>query len=139
MGPEAIGLMMKEVRQYLSPEKPSIKLIHEQVYLSFYARNELRKESGRAPLVIPSRETVRRAIRGLDPYQVELARNGEAAARKKFRPVLNGISVTRALERVEIDEWTVDVITFMQSTGMYELLTDDEKRSLGLYEVPLVS
>ena len=133
MGPEAIGLMMNEVRKYLSPEKPSVKLIHEKVHLSFDARNELRKEDGRDPLLIPSRETVRRAIRGLDPYQVELARNGEAAARKKFRPVLNGISVTRPLERVEIDEWTVDVITFMQSTGMYELFTDDEKRSLGLY------
>lgn len=133
MGPEAIGLMMNEVRKYLSPEKPSIKLVHERVHLSFNARNDLRKEEGRDPLIIPSRETVRRAIRALDPYQVEFARKGEAAARKKFRPVLNGISVTRALERVEIDEWTVDVITFMQSTGMYELLSDDEKRSLGLY------
>lgn len=133
MGPEATGLMMKEVRKYLSPEKPSIKQIHEQVRLSFEDRNEQRAAQGRSPLTIPSRETVRRAIRALDPYQVELARNGEAAARKKFRPVLNGISVTRPLERVEIDEWTVDVMTLMESSGMYDLLTDEEKRSLGLH------
>lgn len=133
MGPEAIGLMMKEVRKYLSPEKPSIKHIHEQVQLSFHDRNEQRKEQGQTALAIPSRETVRRAIRALDPYQVELARNGEAAARKKFRPVLNGIKVTRPLERVEIDEWTVDAMTLMESSGMYALLSDDDKRSLGLY------
>lgn len=133
MGPEATGLMMKEVRKYLSPEKPSIKQVHEQVRLSFDDRNEQRAAQGRSPLTIPSRETVRRAIRALDPYQVELARNGEAAARKKFRPVLNGISVTRPLERVEIDEWTVDVMTLMESSGMYDLLTDEEKRSLGLH------
>ncbi|MCL3881024.1 Mu transposase C-terminal domain-containing protein [Marivita sp. GX14005] len=133
MGPEAIGLVMKEVRTYLSPEKPSIKHIHEQVQISFHDRNEQRVANGQSPLTIPSRETVRRAIRALDPYQVELARNGEAAARKKFRPVLNGVSVTRPLERVEIDEWTVDVMTLMQSSGIYDLLEDDAKRSLGLY------
>ncbi|NKX42621.1 DDE-type integrase/transposase/recombinase [Rhodobacteraceae bacterium R_SAG2] len=133
MGPEAIGLMMKEVRKYLSPEKPSIKHIHEEVQLSFRDRNEERLANGQSPLTIPSRETVRRAIWALDPYQVELARNGEAAARKKFRPVVNGISVTRPLERVEIDEWTVDVMTFLTSSGMYALMEDDEKRSLGLY------
>ncbi|MEP1539320.1 MAG: transposase family protein [Paracoccaceae bacterium] len=41
--------------------------------------------------------------------------------------------MTRPLERVEIDEWTVDVITFMTSTGMYALMSDEDKRSLGLY------
>ncbi|MEO9649367.1 MAG: Mu transposase C-terminal domain-containing protein [Roseobacter sp.] len=133
LGPEEMGLMMNGVREYLSPERPSIKLIHEKVVLNFEARNEQRKAEGQHPMTIPSCETVRRAIRALDPYQVELARNGEAAARKKFRPVLNGISVTRPLERVEIDEWTVDVMTFMESTGMYALMSDEDKRSLGLF------
>ncbi|MEO9824575.1 MAG: hypothetical protein ABJO29_05555 [Yoonia sp.] len=43
MGPEAIGLMMKEVRGYLSLEKPSIKHDHENVRLSFHERNEQAK------------------------------------------------------------------------------------------------
>ncbi|EET48316.1 Mu transposase C-terminal domain-containing protein [Thalassobium sp. R2A62] len=133
LGPEASGLMMKEVRKYLSLERPSIEQVHEEVVLGFEKRNEERKVKSLHPLTVPSRETVRRAIRALDPYQVELARNGEAAARKKFRPVMTGISVTRPLERVEIDEWTVDVITFMQSTGMYALMSDEDKKSLGLY------
>lgn len=133
MGPEAIGLMMNEVRKYLSPDKPSIQHIHEQVVLSFDERNQLRKANGRDPLVVPSRETTRRAIRALDPYQVELARNGEAAARKKYRPVLGGLLATRPLQRIEIDEWTVDVITFLLSTGMYALMSDEDKKSLGLY------
>lgn len=133
LGPEELGLMMNAVRKYLSPEKPSIKLIHEDVVLGFDQRNEQRKANGLDTLIVPSRETVRRTIRALDPYQVELARNGEAAARKKFRPVLNGIFVTRPLERVEIDEWTVDVMTFLESTGMYALMSDEDKRSLGLF------
>jgi len=133
LGPEAIGLMMKGVRKYLSLDKPTIKKVYEDLVNSFEDRNAERAEDGRHPLVIPSRETVRRAIRSLDPFQVELMRNGEAAARKKFRPVLNGLNITRPLERVEIDEWTVDVITFMESSGLYGMLDDEDKRSLGLH------
>lgn len=133
LDPEAVVLMMKEVRGYLSRDKPTIQLIYENVQLVFRERNEERVAEGRLALSIPSRETVRRAIRALDPYQVEVARNGEAAARKKFRPVLNGLNVTRPMERIEIDEWPVDVATVLESTGIYGMLTDDEKRQLGLY------
>jgi len=41
--------------------------------------------------------------------------------------------VTRPLERVEIDEWTVDVSTLLESKNIYGMLSDDEKRQLGLY------
>jgi putative transposase len=131
--PEVVALMMKEVHGYMSKDKPTMKMIHEKVQRAILIRNEERAEEGKWPLPMPSRETVRRAIRSLDPYRVELARNGEAAARKKFRPVSNGITVTRPLERVEIDEWTVNVSTLLESHGFYSQLTDDEKRSLGLY------
>ena len=133
MGPEEISLMMKEVRGYLSRDKPTIKQIAENVELAFRDRNEERAETGLQALPIPCRETVRRAIRGLDPFRVEVARNGEEAARKKFRPVTNGLDVTRPLERVEIDEWTVDVMTLLTKSEIYSLLTDEEKLSLGLY------
>lgn len=133
MSPEAIGLMMAEVRGYLSKDRPTIKMIHEKVHQAFHERNEERAKGGQDELDIPSREKVRRAIRTLDPFLVERARNGEAAARKKFRPVLDGIEVSRALERIEIDEWPVDVMTLMESSGIYAHLSDEEKRWLGLY------
>lgn len=75
---------------------------------------------------IPSRETARRAVRALDPYQVELVWNGEAVARKKFRPVLSGITVTRPLERQRHD-------ADAKQRHVRDLLTDAEKLSLGLY------
>ncbi len=131
LDPAVMSIMMKEVRGYLSRDKPTIQHIYENVQLAFHERNEACADEDR--LMVPSRETVRRAIRALDPYQVELARNGEAAARKKFRPTLNGVTVTRPLERIEIDEWPTDVSTLLESTDIYGMLTDDEKRQLGLY------
>lgn len=71
-------------------------------------------------------------MRELDPFQVTLAREGEAAARKKYRPVLHGLDLTRPLQRVEIDEWQIDLITLMKDSGMFDLLTDEERAAMGL-------
>ncbi|WHQ83245.1 Mu transposase C-terminal domain-containing protein [Tritonibacter mobilis] len=130
--PEAAAIMHREIQGYLSPDKPTMQQIYENVALAIHERNAQYTEK-KHHLSVPSRETVRRAIRALDPFRVEVARNGEAAARKKFRPVLNGLNATRPLERVEIDEWTVNVSTLLESTNIYGMLSDDEKRQLGLY------
>lgn len=132
VGPEALGLLYKHVRGYLSVEKPTMKMIHENVVIAFEDRNAERAEKRLCPLAVPSREAVRRAIRSLDPFEVECARNGIAAARKKFRPVANGLNLTRPLERVEIDEWPVDLMTLMKTTEIYEMLTEEEKLAMGL-------
>lgn len=132
MGPEAVGLLYKHVRGYLSVEKPTMKMIHENVIIAFEERNVERAEKGLAPLKVPSREVVRRAIHQLDPFAVECARNGIASARKKFRPVINGLNLTRPLERVEADEWTVDLMTLLKTADLYEKLTDEEKLAMGL-------
>ncbi|EPX76420.1 Mu transposase C-terminal domain-containing protein [Salipiger mucosus] len=132
MEPEAIGLMLEQVRGYLSRDRPTQKVIHENVQIAFRQCNEEREEDGLPPLRTPSRETVRRAIKALDPFVVKAARDGEDAARKKFRPVGDGLGLTRPLERVEIDEWTVDVITLMRATGLYDMMTEAELDAIGL-------
>lgn len=132
LGPEEVGLLMKEVRGYMSRERPTIKTIHENVQIAFEDRNAERKERGLPSLKVPSRETTRRAIRALDPFAVITARYGEAAARKKFKPVLNGLNLTRPLQRVEIDEWEIDLMTLMHSSGLIDLFTEEERLQLGL-------
>lgn len=80
-----------------------------------------------------SRETVRRAIRRLDPYLVTLHRFGAEAARKLFAPVGPGLNLTRPLERVEIDEWTIDLMSlFPGITDWVERLPDHECRLLAV-------
>ena len=106
---EAHDLMMQEVQGYLSPAKPSAHMIHEAVCKAFHRRNCQPAAVGRTGLVPPSWETVRRAIRSLDPYEVERARNGAAAADKKFRPTAKGHRSQHHLERVEIDQWQADL------------------------------
>ncbi|WGW03947.1 transposase [Tropicibacter oceani] len=126
------SLMMAIARKYMSQDKPTIKELFEEMHLEFEAKNKELVEAGKPAMKIPNRETFRLAVRSLDPFQVELKRNGIDAARKKFRPVTTGVIATRPLERVEIDECTFDAQTLLQSTDIYGLFTEEEKQFMGI-------
>lgn len=132
LGHEEIGILMQEVRGYMSPDRPNMVTIHSKVQGAFKERNDEREKLGLKPFNVPSRETTRRAIRSLDPFAVFSARFGLSAARKRFKPVTSGLSLTRPLQRVEIDEWEIDLMTLMHSSQLIELFTDEERLLLGL-------
>ncbi len=132
MGPEALGLMMKHVRNYAHCERPTMRKIQEDVEIAFAERNLERATEGREPMHTPSYASVCRAINSMDAYTVHVARHGKESARKKFRPVLDGLNITRPGQRIEIDEWTVDLMTIMESSGLAALLTPEELQSMGL-------
>ncbi len=91
-----------------------------------------RAARGLSLLRTPSREAVRTAIDQLDPFHVSIARNGLEATRRKMTPVGTWLEVTRPLERVEIDEGQIDLITLMTTTGLMDLLDEEDRLRLGL-------
>ena len=141
ISPDELCLLTKTVRGYLSPEKPTIANIFEDVENAFRTENQRRRallESGQSAgsltsyLTAPSRETVRREIKKLDPFEVVAARDGLEKARKKFAPVGKGLVVTRPLERVEMDAWKIYLRTIMATSGIWSILSDEEKAAFGL-------
>ncbi|MBD9529697.1 DDE-type integrase/transposase/recombinase [Paracoccus sp. PAR01] len=128
----AVALMMGEVRGYLHPERPTMVTIFARMQEAFVKANAERELAGLPALRVPSRETVRRAINGLDPFQVEFHRKGAAAARKKFAPVGKGMMLTRPLQRVEIDEWDVDILSLLANADLLKWFSEDERKKLGL-------
>lgn len=120
------------VRNYLSPDKPTIAKIVEDVEMAFAAENLVREADGKSPLKRPSRETIRREINDLGLFECTVAREGLEKARMKFAPVGQGLDVTRPLERVEMDEWMVDLRTLVAGADLKELLDDETCKALGL-------
>lgn len=88
-----LGWMMKAVCGYMHPDRPTIKMIENKVKEAFDDGNAARAAQGLPIIRVPSCETVRRAIRNLEPFQVKLHRDGAAAARKMFAPVGKGLCV----------------------------------------------
>lgn len=138
IGPDELALLSKTVRNFLTMEKPTIAHMVEDVRDAFIAENRRRRsqegEKQKSPLVMPSRETIRLAVRKIDPFEMDIARFGLDEARKRNAPVGKGLELTRPLERVEMDEWKIDLIDLLAENGLWSILTDEEKASLGYKE-----
>ncbi|WP_299561885.1 Mu transposase C-terminal domain-containing protein [uncultured Sulfitobacter sp.] len=132
MTADELMLMGKVVGNYLNDQRPSQKIIFDDVKTAFIKENERRRAEGEPEIVCPSRETVRQAIRKLNPFDITLSRHGRQAANRQFAPVGMGLQVARPMQRVEFDEWEVDAITLMAEGGLYHHLTEEEKKKLGL-------
>lgn len=129
---DELMIMGKVVSKYLNDQRPSQAIIFMEVQDAFEDANLQRREAGQPEIVCPSRETVRQAIRKLNPFDLMLTRHSRQTANRKFAPVGMGMEVDRPMQRVEFDEWEVDAITLMAAGGLYHHLTDDEKKKLGL-------
>lgn len=129
---DELMLMGKVVSKYLDDQRPSQAIIFREVKTAFLEENERRRAAGEPEIVCPSRETVRQAIRKLNPFDMTLARHGRQAANRQFAPVGMGLDITRPMQRVEFDEWEVDAITLMAGGGLFHHLTEEEKKKLGL-------
>jgi putative transposase len=136
---DALALMSSVVLRYISDQKPSKENIYEDVLRAFKEENAQRaekREQNNAPFPVdlraPSRETVRRAINNLDQFHCTLVRDGLEEAQKQFRPVGRGLELTRPLQRVEMDAWTVDLMTIMATSGLMSFLSEEDKARLGL-------
>lgn len=133
IGLEELALMSPIIDGYADPSRPTKQAIFDLIEAAFEEENRKREAEGLALLVMPSRETVRQEINRLDPYHTYLIRHGEEAARKKFAPVGKGVQATRPLERVEVDEWVINLVAFCAQNGLLEHLTEQEKKLLNLH------
>ena len=109
IAPDELALMSKTVQNFLTMERPTVAQVIEDVRDAFIAENHLRKNEGKPLLIMPSRETIRHAVRSLDPFEVDI-------------------------ERVEMDEWKVDLFSLMAQNGLWSVLSDEEKASLSYEE-----
>lgn len=119
-------------RLYCSPQRPTKILVFEQTKVRFGALNKERAKEGLTPLRVPSREAVRAEINRLDRFEVDVARMGKDWVRRKLAPVGKGLEVTRPLERVEVDEFKIDLIALCIAMRRRDFFTDEEWSALGL-------
>ncbi|MCZ4262532.1 DDE-type integrase/transposase/recombinase [Limimaricola sp. G21655-S1] len=132
MSADELALMMSVVRGYCSPQKPTKQTIYVDTQIAFKDENKLRSEASLVEFRCPSRETVRQAILKLDPFQADIARLGLEAARARHTPIDRGLDLIRPLQRVEIDEWKIDLISIMSQSGLGHLYSEEDLALLGL-------
>ncbi|WP_423212180.1 Mu transposase C-terminal domain-containing protein [Paracoccus yeei] len=127
------GLLSNVIREfYLDLNRPSVAQTVMEVRRVFLEKNAVRREQGLTEMRIPSRDAVRSFIKGIDELTRLVERYGHREALKWMKPVTRGLEVSRPLERVEMDECKIDLITIMAQAGLLQLFTPEELVKMGL-------
>ncbi len=130
---EEVTLLAEVVRaEYMTPQRKTQAAVAKDVKIRFAAENERREAEGLPKLKVPGRDAVRGFIQRLDRFQVLITRHGIEHAMKKMRAVKDGVQVSRPLERVEMDEHKIDLITILAQSGLLALFSEAELEMLGL-------
>ncbi|MEP3688194.1 MAG: integrase [Sulfitobacter dubius] len=132
---EEMALMAKTInKEYLNLQRKTIITVFGDVRQAFQEENARREEAGEPPLRQPGREAVRKFIKRLNKFHVLVARLGQEQAMKRMRPTNKGLEVLRPLERVEMDEWKIDLLTALAESELLEMFSHDELDKMGLLD-----
>ncbi|MEK0164623.1 Mu transposase C-terminal domain-containing protein [Phaeobacter sp. A36a-5a] len=120
--PHAEALMNQVVEIYADTQRPTRVQAIKETQALFKEENRRRADAGAAPLVIPSASSIQRRLDMADPFYLYAKRHGAAAAAAHFTLFSIGPDVVRPIERVEMDENRLDVISLLTLTGIWSHL-----------------
>lgn len=118
-------LLNKCVCAFQHPDRPTKESIVQRTKDAFRSENTRRSEQGLPQLPTPSRKTVLSRISELDAFETTVLREGKEAAHRKFYPVGAGLQLGRPLERVEMDGWTINLLTTAKASGLWDKLAPE--------------
>lgn len=113
--------------RYASRNRPSVASVRNDYFAAIKALNDTRASQGQRPVRPVSRKTFDKGIKELDLFHVAVGRDDVAAARKLMNINARGVEVERPLERVEMDEWKVDLKVLLVSLQLWEKMTPEER------------
>lgn len=122
---------------YCHESRPSVKNVYALLKADVATLNDKRKASGLQPLVCPAMATLRRKILKLNQFEVHASRYGVSSARAKFSIIGTGLDVTRPLQHVQIDEWTIPLHTIANDLGLTEGISEEDLKKLKSERVKL--
>ena len=117
-------------KHYLSGQRPDGSTVIDDVAIAIDDANTARIALNLEEIPYPSDRSIYREIEALDPFEIVAHRHGLKAAKQKFGIVNGGLVVRRPLERVEIDEWQIDVRNLAIDSGFAQHLTAKQLRQL---------
>lgn len=127
MDPRVPSIVDRCVALYATSLKPRMRDIYEHVESELYEMNASLPDNEHAYV---SATAVRRRIHKIDPFITDVGREGPDRALRKYTPVGRGLSATRPLQRVEIDDWEFDLHTLITASKQWKNLPSAKKRKV---------
>ena len=123
--PRAVPFIQKAVRHYSGVNKFTIQDIVDMVEV------DLDEWNGRNPNERPiavSASAVRRRIHRIDPFLKTLGRFGPGKAIARFTQVGKGQTILKPLQRVEMDDWEMDLFALLSRTSTWKTLSPKQRK-----------
>lgn len=137
LDPEMNRVLQKHVLSYCSETRPTMKLVYARMKAEVDVMNEERSEQGLPQYVCPAKQTLALKIKNLNQFEVMACRETLSAAKAAFALVGPGLDVTRPLQHVQIDEWTIQLHTIATQLGLDDVLTEEDRKSLSTERLKL--
>jgi len=122
--PETEAIVATCVDQYLTLNRLTGADIFDSVEVELAKANRLRLGK---PALNVSRSTVYRRIKGLNPFLIEVARQGGDVARRKYTMVGYGHGEIMPMARVEMDDWEADLFVLAEKSSVWKKLTPAQR------------
>lgn len=131
---EERALMREVINIRLTEERPSIASIVDSVQSRFRFENRPRLASNpdAKEMRIPGYDAVWSMIAQIAPIDHKVRTRGMQVAYRDLHTLGQGLQIDRVLQRVELDEYTVDLMVFMRLLKLDTMLTPGEKVALCL-------
>lgn len=126
-GEEGEAIMRAGVDQYLDRGEPTGTEIVKRTQDAFQTANAARLLEGKSLLPIPSANTIRARLKRLDAFEVVAQRKGLEVARRKFGFYENGLPAHHPLQRIEMDDWEIDLMTLFGKSGAFDGLPEPDR------------
>lgn len=126
------SIIEREVKGYASRALPTYSDIYENVLIRLERENRNREPEDRLSVSEPA---VRRRVHKLDPLFKDAGRMGEEQARRRYTPVgqglesIDGIEPLRRMDRVEIDDWEMDLFTLVNGKHARDKLSPNAREA----------
>ncbi|MDP0927923.1 Mu transposase C-terminal domain-containing protein [Paracoccus onubensis] len=125
--PETVKLLNECLGGYLSRRQPPKAKIARDVKDCFHDENARRRANGLPTLRVPSEREVYRRLARLGKLIKKATRRGADETKRDMALYENGVTVFHPLQRVEIDEWPIDVFSLFHEAGCLDDLEEAEK------------
>ncbi len=117
-------LLLEFAHRYMSETRPTIRDVHRLMKAHIDLENVKRLAAGELALRVPSYQRLAQEIRSFPEFDTYACRHGLDAAKRRFPAVLNGVDVERPLQRVELDEWRINLQALCADLGILDKLSD---------------
>jgi putative transposase len=124
---EDLAIWMEHAKLFAASKRPKISGALQMLEAKIAQLNTVRITYGQRPHEMPKPKFFNKLVKGLGRYFLTASRFGDDVAKAALSKTENGLQVKRPGQRIEMDEWKIDLLVLMTFAGLAEKMTDEER------------